>query len=302
MPSNIKTRSLVTETRAQGVLSQDIIHVSASRANEISFDDERKGGLATQYVRDCMLRDAKDLDNSGAISMEEIRQCAQAKLDKRLAKDPNFKAHHLVLNGNEAFVPAWFSQPSNPAAIKPASAPVELSGEQSLRQLFDQRDAKRQVKVALTQDKLKIGRDTLDLAVQSDRPGYVYLAMAGSDNKSVYLLFPNDLDKNNQIQAGEMLVLPRPNWRVKASGPTGTDNLLVLVTDAPRDLSALSANKAGPFLTSLNDAQGRAQLGALMTASSFGASQVCAEAGKNRDKSMCSDAYGASMLKVEEVQ
>ena len=322
-PVNIKTRNLLVEVAAKGALPQDIIHVSASRDNEISFDDEQKGGLATQYMRDCMLRDAQDLDNSGAISMDEIRQCAQEKINKRMANDPNYKAHNLVLNGNAAFVPAWFSQASAvavPVAVAPqtppatlatavavsAPAPVmvpaALTGEQALKQMFDQRDAKRSVQVSLGKNKLKIGQDALDLALQSDRAGFVYVALAGSDNKSVYLLFPNDLDQNNKIEAGQQLLLPRPNWRVKASGPAGMDSLLVMVTDAPRDLSPLAGSKAGAFVTSLNDAQGRAKLGALMTSSPMGSSHACATLAKRQKNALCSDAYGASMMAVEEMK
>ena len=339
-PVNVKTRNLVVEATAKGALPQDIIHVSASQNNEISFDDELKGGLATQYMRDCMLRDAKDLDNSGAISMDEIRQCAQAKIDKRMGNDANYKPHHLVLNGNAAFVPAWFSQvtavsavvalplpapAANMVNVPPAAAPVAaapvatqpvaplappvatpapkpLTGEQALRQMFEQRDAKRRVQVTLGKDKLKVGQDAFDFSVQSERAGYVYVALAGSDNKSVYMLFPNDLDKDNRIEAGQQLLLPRPSWRVTADGPPGTDNLLVLVTDAPRDLGALAANKAGPFVASLNDAQGRAQLGALLTTASSGASQACGNTASRKKDSLCSDAYGASMVSVEEIK
>ena len=346
-PVNIKTRNLVVEAAVQGALPQDIIHVSASRDNEISFDDELKGGLATQFMRDCMLRDAKDLDNSGAISMEEIKQCAQEKINKRMVNDVNYKPHNLVLNGNAAFVPAWFAQTSTampavvpvpapqvatPTAVVPLLKPVTtiatpapvlaspppvpvpppvavalpapppLTGAQALHQMLDQRDAKRRVKVTLGKEKLKIGQDALDLAIQSDRAGFVYVALAGSDNKSVYLLFPNDLDANNKIEAGQQLLLPRPSWRVKAVGPVGTDNLLVMVTDAPRDFTSLAANKAGPFVLSLNDAQGRAQLGALLTSSQMGASPLCSTLGKRQKNPLCSDAYGASMVAVEEIK
>jgi hypothetical protein len=184
----------------------------------------------------------------------------------------------------------------------PVAAPVPLTGEQALRQMFDQRDAKRRVQVTAGKDKLKIGQDALDLSVQSDRAGFVYVALAGSDNKSVYLLFPNELDQNNKIEAGQQLLLPRPNWRVKAAGPVGTDSLLVMVTDAPRDLTPLAASKAGPFVSSLNDARGRAQLGALMTTSQMVASQVCSSAGLRKKNPLCSDAYGASMVAVEEMK
>jgi hypothetical protein len=311
-PVNIKTRNLVVEATAQGALPQDIIHISASRDNEISFDDELKGGLATQYMRDCMLRDAKDLDNSGAISIDEIKQCAQEKINKRMANDVSYKPHNLVLNGNAAFVPAWFSQvnavtPTAPVAlvIKPppvVAAPVALTGEQALRQMFDQRDAKRGVQIVAGKDKLKIGQDVLDFSVKSDRAGYVYVALAGSDNKAVYLLFPNDLDQNNKIEAGQKIQLPRPNWRVKAAGPVGTDNLLVMVADAPRDLTPLAANKAGPFVLSLNDAQGRTTMGALMTTSQRVSSQTCLSDATRRNNPLCSDAYGASMIAIEELK
>ena len=309
-PVNVKTRNLVVEAATKGALPQDIIHISASQDNEISFDDEQKGGLATQYMRDCMLRDAKDLDNSGAISMDEIRQCAQGKIDKRMANDAHYKPHHLVLNGNAAFVPAWFGQAAvaSVAVAAPAATPVAstpparpLTGEQALRQMFDQRDAKRRVQVSMGKSRLKIGQDAFDFAVQSDRAGYLYVALAGSDNQSLYMLFPNDLDGNNKLEAGQQLLLPRPSWRVKAAGPAGSDNLLVMVADAPRDLSALAGNKAGPFVVSLNDPKGRAQLGALMTTSQTAGNPNCAGAAARNNDPQCSDAYGAAMASVEEI-
>ena len=360
-PVNVKTRNLVVEQVKTGALPQDVIHISASKDNEISFDDSNKGGLATQFMRDCMLRDAKDLDGSGAISMDEIRQCAQTKIDQRMKNDANFKAHNIQLSGNTGFVPAWFSQaapvatvaslapvvvptpvatqtpapvlaqvavtptaPPKPVATAAAPVPVptataptisppapavvvapataQLSGEQALRQMFDQRDAKRNVRVLVSKDKLKIGQDSLDFMVQSDRAGYVYVAMAGSDNKSMYLLFPNDLDQSNKIEAGQQLTLPRPNWRVKAGGPEGRDNLLIFVADSPRDLTSLAASKAGPFMSSLNNSQGRASLGALMSTSQTVTSQVCNSAVTRRNNPLCSDAYGAAMVAVDEVK
>ncbi|MES2415711.1 MAG: caspase family protein [Pseudomonadota bacterium] len=339
-PVNVKTRNLVVESVNTGALPQDIIHISASRDNEVSFDDSLKGGLATQFMRDCMLRDARDLDNSGAIDINEIRQCAQEKINNRMQNDANYKAHNIMLSGNQGFVPAWFSQalpvsqpsvfatpapaapvmapvpsstppviaslpkPPSPPPPAPAviAAPVPLTGQQALQQMFDQRDAKRRVDVALVKNQLRIGQDALDFSVQSDRAGYVYVAMAGSDNKSMYLLFPNDLDTANKVEAGQKLVLPRPNWRVRAGGPSGTNHLLVFVADGPRDLSQLSANKVGPFVSSLNDADGRAKLGALMTTSRAVASQACLTAATRRNNPLCSDAFGAAMVRVEEIR
>ena len=353
-PVNVRTRGLVNEQVSRGALPQDIIHLSAARNNEISFDDEQKGGLATQYMRDCMLRDAKDLDGSGAISIDEIRQCAQEKINRRMQNDTNFKPHNLVLSGNAGFVPAWFSQaapqavmqpvmalvenkPSTasappaakpPAAVAaptvsapppvalapvapvqpapsvpvPVSAPVKpLTGEQALQQMFEQRNAKRKVLVTLAKDALVIGQDALAFSVKSDRAGYVYAALAGSDGKALYMLFPNDLDQNNKVEAGQTLKLPQGNWRIKSSGPAGTNHLLVMVADAPRDLTALGGRKSGPFLTSLNDAEGRAQLGALLTTSRVVSTQVCQTPASARNNPLCSDAYGAVLLPIKEI-
>ena len=353
-PTNVTTRSLAQEQVQAGALPQDIIHLSAARDNEISFDDESKGGLATQYVRDCMLREAKDLDGSGAISIDEIRMCAQDKINRRMQGDTNYKPHHLVLGGNQNFVPAWFSQgasvqvasaatnalPALPVASAvsavpvaapvaaaptpaPAPAPVQvavnatqadvpaappaplgvpnLNGEQALRQMFEQRNAKRAVTLTLNKNALVIGQDALEFKVKSDRAGYVYAALAGSDGKALYMLYPNDLDQNNRIEAGQTLSLPASNWRIRASGPAGTDHLLVMVADAPRDLTPLANKKAGPFLMSLNDPQGRAQLGALMSTSRLVHSQACRTSQQAAGNPLCSDAYGAAMVSVQEV-
>lgn len=339
-PVNVKTRNLVVEAQDKGTLPQDIVHLSSSRDNEISFDDEQKGGLATQFMRDCMLRDAKDLDGSGAISIEEIRMCAQDKMNKRMQNDSRFKPSNITLSGNASFVPAWFAAaqlaptpvaavpvalpvPTPPAAgpnaarppiggpiaptppqpvavVQPPAAPKPLTGQEALKQLFDQRDAKRRVLVRTAHDRLQINRDYLEFAVESDRKGFVYVAMAGSDNQSVYVLFPNDLDKNNAIEPGKPLVLPRADWRIKAGGPAGTNDLLVLVADSPRDLAGLPASKAGAFLKSLNNAEGRAGMGALMTRARAAGSAECSAANRAKNPGECSDAFGAAMFKVVE--
>ena len=136
---------------------------------------------------------------------------------------------------------------------------------------------------------------------RSERAGYVYAALAGSDGKALYMLFPNDLDQNNRIEAGQTLKLPQGKWRIKSSGPVGTNHLLVMVADAPRDLQALSAKKEGPFMTSLNDATGRAQLGALLTSSRAINTALCQSQSSAKNNPLCSDAYGASLLSIKEI-
>ena len=79
------------------------------------------------------------------------------------------------------------------------------------------------------------------------------------------MLFPSELDKNNRIRQGEQLLLPRPAWLFTVAGAAGMDTLLVMVTDSPRDLNSLHKKARLPFSASLNDKEGRATLGALVT-------------------------------------
>ena len=163
-----------------------------------------------------------------------------------------------------------------------------------LEQIHDQRDGKRKVGVSPTSGRLRIGADALGFDVTSSHPGHVYVAMLGSDGQSLYLLFPNRLDTANTIEAGQTLTLPRANWRITAGGPPGTDKLLVLVADAPRDLSRLRAGSAGPFVQPLTDALGRSQLQWLLATSAppHAAGECAAQA--------CSDAFGSALVDIEE--
>ncbi|MES2257236.1 MAG: caspase family protein [Pseudomonadota bacterium] len=310
-PANIKTRSLTTEAVRSGSLPQNIVLISSSRPDEVSFDDEQAGGVATQAWRDCMLHDVKDLDQSGAISVNEIADCAQKHIEARFKGDQQFGAQHMTLGGNAGFVPGWLAGGSAittaatiastavapaPAAIAPAAPGAALTD------ILAQSDPRRKVSVSAPSQLLRIGKDTLDLSVTSSHAGYVYLVLLGSDKQSYYMLFPNDRDRDNRIKAGETLKLPRPQWRITAQGPAGIDRMLVVVSESARDLSLLGDNKAGPFVYSLTDAGGRARLQWLLGTSAGQASAEC-QGGAARDAASaqrCSDAFGAALTEFTE--
>ena len=168
--------------------------------------------------------------------------------------------------------------------------------------MFEQRDAKRVVEVKPSQNRLRIDKDRLSISVRSERAGYVYVAFEGSDNETLDLLFPNDKDQHNRIEAGQTMLLPRDDWRITAGGPVGKDTVLVLVTDAPRDIASLRGTKTGPFQSSLNDATGRAQLGSLFTTAHLANAPQCSSAASRGNSTACSDAYGAAMITLEEVK
>lgn len=303
LASNVRTRGLQALMQPQ-VSPNDYVLISASRNDELSLEDDKKGGLATQYIRDCLLRDAKDTDASGGITIGEVQTCAQQKIDRRMEGDRLYSAQHLTLSGNREYVANWSAtapQPSPPAPPvkdeKPGVAPTIpfVTGVSALQQIYNQRDTKRRVQVNLVTSKLRIGQDNLAFSVQSDRPGYVYAILAGSDNKSLNVLFPNKLDDNNRISADQQLMLPRPNWPIKAAGPIGKNYLLIMVTDTPRDITTLQASNNDAFAWTLNDANGRANLGKILAQG-----RGCTDKQNQKTLQGCSDAFGATLSVVEE--
>jgi hypothetical protein len=284
-PTNIQTRAFTPEALRQGGLPENIVQISSSRPDEVSFDDDDGGGIATQAWRDCMLGDSRDLDGSGQVSVAELAACAQGRIDKRFANSTQFKPQHVTLGGNQKFVPGWFAGSFDNAA--PAGGPGAAFDD-----ILAQRDPRRKVTLEPASERLAIGKDRLDLSVTSSHAGYLYLVLLGSDQHSFYLLFPNDMDGNNAIRAGETLRLPRPAWRITAQGPAGTDRLLAVVAASPRKLSMLGTGRAGPFLQSLTDANGRSTLSWIM-----GTADCRAGTGAN---ATCSDAYGAARADVLE--
>lgn len=341
-PSNLKTRSLLGEVTRLGALQENVVQITSSRPDEVSFDEPGKGGLATQGVRDCLLGRAADTDGSGAVSLSEIQQCAQAFIEQRLKGVKDLTPHHVSVSGNRNLIPVPQQRPlvaqvtapppPTPAAVPtapaasppmvmpvataielprptpaaerprptppmasvatpvavplpantvqttdqalstPTSAPAAntspapeplLASLATLRDIEQQRDPRMVLDVKLSKPVLKIGKDALDLSIKSSHDGYIYLVLLGSDRKSFYVLYPNGLDKDNRIKAGQTRKLPRPDWQLEAAGPPGTDHLLVMVASSPRQIDRLTMaapNATNPFTFALNDIGGRAGL------------------------------------------
>ncbi len=302
-PSNYRTRSLAATLRQQQAMPENVVHIAASRPDELSFDSSTRGGFATSNWRDCLLGEAQDLDGSGAITVDEVTRCAQAKVTRALAGQPGILGQQLTVAGNAGFVPAWMGAAFVPpaavnvaatastAATSPRAPPAQI-----LAELHGQRDGQRQLLASVRQPLLKIGADALQIDVNSPRDGYLYIAQAGSDGRSLYLLYPNELARDNRVRGGQAVALPGAGWELVAGGPPGTETLLVMVTDAPRDLSGLPGERAGPFVKTLLDEQGRARLQWVL--SNGTPAKGCGQPGA----ASCSDAFGAVLLRVETVR
>jgi hypothetical protein len=150
---------------------------------------------------------------------------------------------------------------------------------------------------------LRIGKDNFEFSLSSSHAGHVYLLMVGSDGKTFDMIFPNKLDSANEIGAGQTLQLPRPKWQLAAGGPAGKNHLLAIVTDAPRDFSRIGMQAAGPF--SVVEAIGSASrdIQQVSSTSADANSAQCAASGTRtlQVQRRCSNAYGAALLSIEEV-
>jgi len=189
--------------------------------------------------------------------------------------------------------------PRPPEVVKPAEAiklppeppaPPPIASLATIKDVFAQRDPRFEVKANPAQTKIAIGKDGLKLTVQSKRDGYLYVVLLGSDRESFYLLYPNGFDAKNKIKANKPMVLPTAGWTVKAGGPAGKDEVLVLVSDSPRDLKALSLSEptaAAPFTYALTDLGGRSALIDFLT---------------GRGVQGRSESFGAAMFSVVEYE
>jgi hypothetical protein len=110
-PVNYKTRSLFDETKALGAIEENVVFISSARPDEVSWDQEGLGGVATQALKKCLLGSARDLNSSGAVSLEEVRQCAQAIMNKQMP-GPIQIASNISIKGNRNLIPVANNQTS----------------------------------------------------------------------------------------------------------------------------------------------------------------------------------------------
>jgi Domain of unknown function (DUF4384)/Caspase domain len=308
-------------SQARGVdfhtTDHNMVILAAARNNEVAWDTS-KGGAMTYNFEQCIAGAAVDTDHSGALSMEELTACVQARLDKT---QEDSARQHATLAGNSALVPAFTDMPSSapvsaapavgepappatPAPVTPAAPVIDTLG--TLNDIYNQRDDRWQVQATLASPSLKIGSN-LAMSIRSQRNGFVYVFYRGTQADSFYLLFPNSLDAANSIRANQDLQLPRQDWSVTALGPKGTDHLLVMVADTPRDFSTLAlpadyVSKSGPFEKFQPGAQAVARVGQIATLSAAISKKEC-QSDANRDLGVahrCSNVFGASMVTLEE--
>ncbi len=330
-PTNILTRGILAP-KAAGSGGGNFVHIAAARDSEISLDQPGRGGVASQAWLACLSGAAKDTDGSGGLSAQEIQTCAQGRIEEQLKGAQGFLPHHVSIIGNPSMVlsyavkevasestptsapapvkvpvvlaaPAVTAPAAAPVAPPPSAAAIKPSALAALNDIYNNRDDRRLVTLTAAKSSLKIGRDNLDFTLNSREGGYVYLMMVGSDGQTFDLLFPNQLDRNNLIEVGGSMRLPRPAWQLSAEGPPGKDTLLAIVTDSPRDFTDAGLKPSGPFSAVAAVAAKDIQL--VTSGGAQTAAAQCADATATRNisiKKSCSTGYAAALLTIEEVR
>ncbi len=181
-----------------------------------------------------------------------------------------------------------------PAAEPPA--PVPYTPLAVLDALHAARDTGRQVNADVPDRPVRINVDPISFRITSDRDGYLYLLMAGTDARHFYQIFPNALDGRNRIQAGRTMTLPRSSWQMVAGGPPGINEFIALVGSSPRDF-ARAGLKTGPVFGEFDDAAAR-RLWESITDPALRARAFAGTVDCTRD---CDEGFGSVRFAVREV-
>jgi hypothetical protein len=195
-------------------------------------------------------------------------------------------------------VPATTAPPPPTAASAATPPRPPYSPVAALRDMVALAESSIKVSASTDSPRLRIDQDKLQFRVRSNTPGFVYVFWVGSDGKDLQLLFPNGLDDDHVIKPGIELVLPRPGWRITASGPPGTDHIAVLVSPVQRDLESVGAKATSGEVLGTFDAT----LARKLWTESDGKSSPFAGIARCVRTQPCNTGYGGALVEVEEVK
>lgn len=134
--------------------------------------------------------------------------------------------------------------PSAAPAADPTPQTYDLATE--FQRLTRAQTAGHQVDVTLVRTTVRSDKDSVAFTVKSSHDGVVYVFNRGSDG-SLLQIYPNRKSGLLRIRKDQPLDLPRAvDDELRITGPSGTNDILVMVSRHPRDHSALpSRNEAG---------------------------------------------------------
>lgn len=184
---------------------------------------------------------------------------------------------------------------SIPAAPPPPALPPYTPAGEFAR-IEAMADPSIGVKVEVPLARAVVDRDRLRFVVTSNRDGYLYVFAVDPANQYLQL-FPNELDRDNRIDAGRRMVLPRAAWPMQAGEPIGENHFVAIVSLAPRDFSALDLTHDSVFAGLSSSAQAVAAAQRTLSASPFAGVPSCGSSAPS-----CPVAYGAATFKIDVVR
>jgi serine/threonine protein kinase len=300
-------RKLFDEAALQPTVILPVLHVEASIEADALEPAPRTGAdEASQAAAHAAPPDARTVVHVRTpSSVPPIRARA-----KRITLAPIAAASAVVVligiwyfaRPGSAPAPAARSPDATVAAGAPpaAASAVPFSVLAALHDIVQGADPDMPLDVRSDKSTLRIGREALQLRVRSARAGYVYVYTGGTEKTHLYLLFPNRIDRNNRIEGGVELALPRPSWNITAGGPPGVNQIVVMVSRSPRDLSGTGIKAAGGDIPEF-DLDAAAQMWERRDSGSPSPFVGAVECRGDAGKFTCAEGYGARLLEVMEV-
>ncbi|MGZ5724940.1 MAG: protein kinase domain-containing protein [Caldimonas sp.] len=188
--------------------------------------------------------------------------------------------------------PAVIAPSERPATVEPPSAgPFDPAREFERVAAAQSPDFK--VEAAADKPQLKIDKDMMAFKVKTEKEGYLYVIQYGTDG-GIVQIFPNMAAKSNRMRADSTISLPPKGAGTMAGGPPGTDHLLAIVSQYPRDFSGLGLKVADGFGQTTLEAAGNAAKAQGSGPSIFAGKAICQQP--------CKDEYGAALFTVEEIK
>lgn len=219
-------------------LTGQMVMLSAARENEVAWDSDR-GGAATSAALKCLTEPGlQSSEGSGFLSAIALSQCTQSIIDN---EQPLATRQHVVAHGQTTapLAPVWnaaganvvanasntleaLAQNSDPTWTVRIEPFVGAQRREEVNQPFKWSGAQR-IKIG--------GPDRIQVTVQSDRPGYLYLVYASRDSNQFVLLFPFD-KKNFYMQSTDTpITIPR-RWPAEGNnGKPEQDTILAIVSE-----------------------------------------------------------------------
>ena len=143
---------------------------------------------------------------------------------------------------------------------------------------------------------LRRDRDALSFTLLSRQDGQVLVWQHGTDG-SLRQLYPNALGPAPQVRRGQPLTLPHAGLDLTATGPAGTQQLLVMVSRWPRDRTAFAPKREQGFTSYPTGSLALALEGANGGRLPLLAGRPVCPPGDSG--AACADAFGAALLAIE---